>query len=103
MCQTDSMNLQDALNAFNSSYKQEPRDGLTVTPSASEGELKVEVRHKDADGELRGFDVVAQPTAAEEKSAQQLGQDVAEVVERELGYGQLSAAGEDGSFKRIVV
>ena len=97
------MNLSDALSAFEAAYRQDPRDGLSVTPSVQGGELHVEVRHKDADGELRGFDVVAQPTEAEEKSAQDVGRDVAEVVERELGYGQLPARGEDGSFKRVVV
>lgn len=97
------MNLQDIQTAFEGAYKKDPRDGLTVTPQVGAGDFTVLVRHKDADGTLRGFDVVAQPTASEEKSAQQVGQEVAEVVERELGYGQLSAAGEDGTFKRIVV
>ena len=97
------MNLQDALTAFNAAYTQDPRDGLSVTPSVEGAELRVEVRHLDADGETRGFNVVAQPTEAEGKSAEQVGQDVAEVVERELAYGQLPARGEDGDFKRIVV
>lgn len=97
------MNLQDVLEAFQAAYRPDPRDGLTVTPQVQEGEVQVEVRHKDADGTLRGFDVVAMPTEAEGKSAQEVGQNVAEVVERELGYGQLGAQGEDGTFKRIVV
>ncbi len=103
MRQTGRMNISDIQTAFEGSYKQDPRDGLSVTPQAGTGDFTVLVRHKDADGTLRGFDVVAQPTEAEEKTAQQVGQDVAEVVERELGYGQLAAAGEDGTFKRIVV
>lgn len=97
------MNLQDIQTAFEAAYHQDPRDGLTVTPQVGTGDFTVLVRHKDADGTTRGFDVVAQPTGAEGKSAAQVGQEVAEVVERELGYGQLSAAGEDGTFKRIVV
>lgn len=97
------MNLNDIQSAFQSAYQPDPRDGLSVTPQVQEGSFAVEVRHKDADGTLRGFDVVAQPTDAEAKTAQQLGEEVAEVVARELGYGQLSAAGEDGAFKRIVV
>ena len=97
------MNLSDVHQAFQTAYRQDPRDGLTVTPQVNEGDFTVQVRHIDADGETRGFDVIAQPTDAEGKSAQELGQDVAEVVERELGYGQLSAAAEDGTYKRIVV
>lgn len=97
------MNLNDVQQAFQSAYQQDPRDGLTVTPQVNEGDFTVQVRHLDADGEMRGFDVVAQPTAAEGKSAQEVGQDVAEVTQRELGYGQLSAADDQGEFKRIVV
>lgn len=97
------MNLQDIQTAFEAAYQQDPRDGLTITPQVGTGDFTVLVRHKDADGTLRSFDVVAQPTGIEGKNAAQVGQEVAEVVERELGYGQLSAAGEDGTFKRIVV
>ena len=97
------MNLQDALTAFDAAYTKDPRDGLTITPSVQGGELRVEVRHLDADGETRGFNVVAQPTAAEGKTAEEVGRNVAEVVERELAYGQLPAQDEQGEYKRIVV
>lgn len=97
------MNLQDALSAFQAAYQQDPRDGLTVTPSVEGGELRVEVRHVDADGQTHGFDVVAQPAPSENRSAAEVGQAVAEVVERELGYGQLPARDDEGEFKRIVV
>lgn len=97
------MNLQDIQTAFQAAYRPDPREGLSVTPQVGSGDFTVLVRHKDADGTTRGFDVVAQPTDGEEKTAEQVGQEVAEVVARELGYGQLSAAGEDGTFKRIVV
>lgn len=100
---TTPMNPQEMLQAFQTAYKQDPRDGLTVTPGVEGGELRVEVRHLDADGELRGFDVVAQPAPSEDRSAAEVGQAVAEVVERELGYGQLPARDEQGEFKRIVV
>ncbi|SEI85909.1 hypothetical protein SAMN04488058_10263 [Deinococcus reticulitermitis] len=97
------MDLNAAQQAFEANYQQDPRDGLTVTASTGDGELRVEVRHLDADGETRGFTVVAQPTEGEDKSAEDVGRDVAEVVERELAYGQLPARGEDGEYRRIVV
>lgn len=97
------MDLQAAQQAFEANYRQDPRDGLTVTASTESGELRVEVRHLDADGETRGFTVVAQPTEGEDKSAEDVGRDVAEVVERELAYGQLPARGDDGDYRRIVV
>lgn len=100
---TTPMNPQEMLEAFQAAYKQDPRDGLTVTPGVEGGELRVEVRHLDADGEVRGFDVVAQPAPTEDRSAAEVGQAVAEVVERELAYGQLPARDEQGEFKRIVV
>lgn len=96
------MDFQAALNAFNAAYQPDPREGLTVTPLAEGGALSVRVRHQDGET-ARGFDVVAEPLASEERSADDLGRDVAEVVKRELEYAQLSAADEDGKFKRIVV
>lgn len=100
---TTPVNPQEILQAFQAAYHQDPRDGLTVTPSVEGGELRVEVRHVDADGQTHGFDVVAQPTPAEGKSAEDVGRDVAEVVERELAYGQLPARNDEGEYKRIVV
>ncbi|WP_135228142.1 hypothetical protein [Deinococcus fonticola] len=97
------MNLSDVQTAFQSAYRPDPRDGLTVTPQVNAGDFTVQVRYLDADGELRGFDVVAQPTPSEGRSAPEVGLNVAEVVARELAYGQLSAADEEGQFKRIVV
>ena len=96
------MDLQIALTAFQSAYQPDPRDGLTVTPEVAGQTLRVQVRHQDQDV-LRGFDVVAEPLSSEERSAEDVGQSVAEVVARELAYGQLSAADEDGKFKRVVV
>ncbi|WP_229723551.1 hypothetical protein [Deinococcus aerolatus] len=62
----------------------------------------VSVRFQDVDAE-RGFDVVAEPLPSEHRSAEELGQAVAEVVSRELMYAQLPARDEQGDFKRIVV
>lgn len=89
--------------AFEAAYQPDPREGLTVRPTHQGADFAIEVRHKDADGTLRGFDVVAQPTQAEGKSAQDVGQEMAQVVGRELGQGQLPARGDDGTFRRIVV
>lgn len=97
-----SMDLQAALTAFHATYQSDPREGLTVTPQVEGGVLSVRVRHQDGET-LRGFDVVAEPLASEERGADDLGRDVAEVVERELAHGQLSATDEAGQFKRIVV
>lgn len=96
------MDLHAALTAFQAAYQPDPREGLNVTPSVSAQSLQVQVRHQDQDV-LRGFDVVAKPLDSEERGAAELGQSVAEVVARELAYGQLSAADEKGQFKRIVV
>jgi len=96
------MDLQAALNAFNTSYTPDEREGLTVTPTIEGGRLSVTVRHQDGET-LRGFDVVAEPLANEERTASDLGKDVAEVVARELAYGQLSATDAEGQYKRIVV
>ncbi|ANE43332.1 hypothetical protein [Deinococcus puniceus] len=96
------MNLQDVVTAFESAYTPDPREGLSVTHEVMEGKLQIEVRHQDQDA-LRGFDVVAEPLETEHRSAADLGRDMAEVVARELAYGQLSAVDEEGKFKRIVV
>lgn len=96
------MNLQDVLAAFQAAYTPDPREGLSLTHEVMDGKLQIEVRHQDQDA-LRGFDVVAEPLETEQRSAADLGRDMAEVVVRELAYGQLSAVDEDGDFKRIVV
>ncbi|WP_261663445.1 hypothetical protein [Deinococcus sp. Marseille-Q6407] len=97
------MNISDIQQAFDAAYTKDPRDGLTINHSSEEGHFRVEVRHQDTDGNLRGFDVVAEPTPAEERSADDIGQAMAQVVEQELAYGQLPARGDDGEFRRIVV
>ena len=96
------MDLQEALQAFRTAYTPAPREGLTVNAHVEGSAFSVQVRHQDGDT-LRGFDVVAEPLESEERGADQLGRDVAEVVQRELAYGQLSAADDAGHFKRIVV
>lgn len=96
------MNLEDVKAAFQSAYKPSPREGLSTETLIQGGELHVQVRWQDVD-ELRGFDVVAMPVEGEEKSAEEVGQDIAQVVEQELAYGQLPARDESGEFKRIVV
>ncbi|MFB9993971.1 hypothetical protein ACFFLM_18610 [Deinococcus oregonensis] len=96
------MNLHDVLTAFETAYTPDPREGLSVTHSVLDSKLQIEVRHQDQNA-LRGFDVVAEPLETEQRSADELGRDMAEVVARELAYGQLSAVDEEGSFKRIVV
>ncbi|UQN05733.1 hypothetical protein [Deinococcus sp. QL22] len=95
------MNLQDVVSAFETAYTPDPREGLSVT-HVMDGKLQIEVRHQDQDA-LRGFDVVAEPLETEQRNAADLGRDMAEVVARELAYGQLSAVDEEGNFKRIVV
>ena len=97
------MNPQDILTAFNAAYTKDPRDGLTITHDTEDGKLRIQVRHVDVEGDVHGFDVVAQPTEAEGKSAEEVGRDMAEVVERELAYAQLPAQDENGDFRRIVV
>lgn len=97
------MNNQDIQQAFEAAYQQDPRDGLTVNHIIEDGHFRVEVRHQDVDGNLRGFNVVAEPTEAEERSAGDIGQAMAQVVAQELAYGQLPARDEGGEFKRIVV
>ena len=97
-----TLDLHAAQQAFESALQLDAKDGPSVSASVQGSELRVEVRHQDVDA-LRGFDVVAKPLESEEKSGQQLGQDMAEVVKRELAYGQLPARAEDGTFKRIVV
>ncbi|MDL2344386.1 hypothetical protein QOL99_09490 [Deinococcus sp. MIMF12] len=99
---TAPVNLQEALAAFRAAFTYEHPEGLRITPQVAGDELRVEVRHQDVDA-LRGFDVVAQPLETEERGAQQLGEDIARVVEQELTYGQLPVVGEDGAFRRIVV
>ncbi|WP_407571547.1 hypothetical protein [Deinococcus altitudinis] len=99
------MDLQHALTAFQLAYQtadQGDRQGLSVRPEVTGQTFQVQVRHQDQDV-LRGFDVVAEPLESEGRSAAEIGQGVAEVVQRELAYGQLSAADEDGHFKRVVV
>ena len=96
------MDFQRALTAFQTACQPDPREGLTVSPEVVGQTLQVRVRHQDQDVP-RGFDVVAEPLETEGRSADELGQAVAEVVARELAYGQLSAAAEDGQFKRVVV
>ncbi len=98
------MNLQEAQSAFESAFnaQQDGREGLDVAPRVSGGMFHVSVRFQDVDTE-RGFDVVAEPLPSEHRSAEQLGQEVAEVVKRELMYGQLPARDEQGDFRRIVV
>ncbi|MFC6591396.1 hypothetical protein ACFP81_04800 [Deinococcus lacus] len=97
------MNISDLQQAFDAAYTKDPREGLTIRHSQEDGHFRIEVRHQDADGELRGFDVVIMPTEGEDRSAEDYGQAAAQVVEQELAYGQLPARGEDGTFKRIVV
>ena len=99
---TAPVNLEEALAAFRTAFTYEHPEGFQITPQIAGDELRVEVRHQDVNA-LRGFDVVAQPLEAEERDAQQLGEDIARVVEQELMYGQLPVVGEDGAFRRIVV
>ena len=99
---TARLNLQDALTAFQAAFTYEHPEGIQITPQVAGDELRVEVRHQDVNA-LRGFDVIAQPLETEERDAQQLGEDIARVVEQELMYGQLPAVGEDGAYRRIVV
>ncbi|GAA5531825.1 hypothetical protein [Deinococcus aluminii] len=99
---TARLNLHDALTAFRAAFTYDHPEGVTVTPRVEGGILRVEVRTQDVNT-LRGFDVVAEPLESEERDALQLGEDIARVVEQELMYGQLPAAGEDGAFRRIVV
>ncbi len=96
------MNLQEALDTFRQSYSPDPREGLSVNPEVRGQTLMIEVRHQD-DGLTRGFDVVAEPLPSEQRSAGDLGRDMAEVVHRELAYGQLPATDEQGEYRRIVV
>ncbi|MGY2894905.1 hypothetical protein [Deinococcus sp. UYEF24] len=96
------MDLQTALSAFQSAYQADPREGLSVSPEVVGQTFRVQVRHQDQDV-LRGFDVVAEPLDTEGRSPTEIGESVAEVVGRELAFGQLSAADEDGQFKRVVV
>lgn len=99
---TARLNLQDALTAFQTAFTYEHPEGLTIDPRVEGGTLRIEVRHQDVNA-LRGFDVIAEPLESEERGAQQLGEDIARVVEQELMYGQLPAVGEDGAYRRIVV
>ncbi|GAA4012858.1 hypothetical protein GCM10022631_25710 [Deinococcus rubellus] len=98
------MDLQAVQTAFESAFhaQQHGREGLNTTPQVSGGTFHVAVRFQDVDTE-RGFDVVAEPLPSEHRSAEQLGQEVAEVVKRELMYGQLPARDEHGDFRRVVV
>lgn len=98
------MDLPAAQAAFDSAFnaQQHGREGLKVVSGIDGGTLRVSVRFQDVDTE-RGFDVVAEPLASEHRGAEQLGQEVAEVVGRELMYGQLPARDEQGDFRRIVV
>lgn len=102
--ETTGMDLQAAQSAFESVFDAEKhgREGLNVVAETGGDTFQVSVRFKDVDAE-RGFDVVAEPLPSEDRSAEQLGQAVAEVVQRELMYGQLPAQDEDGNFRRIVV
>jgi hypothetical protein len=102
--ETVAMDLHEVQAAFEAAFDahQDGREGLTVTPAVDDGTCHVSVRFQDVDAE-RGFDVVAEPLPAEHRSAAQLGQEVAEVVKRELAYGQLPARDEHGRFRRIVV
>ncbi len=97
----DFQAVQTAFEAAFNAHKHD-REGLNVVPDASGSSFHVSVRFQDVDTE-RGFDVVAEPLASESRSAGELGQEVAEVVKRELMYGQLAARDEQGDFKRIVV
>lgn len=97
-----NFDFEQVRQSFESALKLDPRYGLTVSAQAENSEIRVTVRHQDVD-EMRGFDVVGKPTESEHKTPNELGQQIAEVVERELGYGQLPARGEDGTFKQIVV
>ena len=97
------MNMTELQQAFDSAYTQDPREGLTINHSQEDGNFRIEVRHQDADGELRGFDVVIMPTEGEDRTAKDYGEAAAQVVEQELAYAQLPARGDDGTFKRIVV
>ncbi len=101
--ETTGMDLQAAQSAFESAFDAEKhgREGLKVMAETG-STFHVSVRFKDVDAE-RGFDVVAEPLPSEDRSAGQLGQAVAEVVQRELMYGQLPAQDENGDFRRIVV
>ncbi|AZI44251.1 hypothetical protein EHF33_15275 [Deinococcus psychrotolerans] len=87
-------------SAFNA--QQDGRESLDVAPQVSGGTFHVSVRFQDVDTE-RGFDVVVTPLPSEYRSAEQLGQEVAEGVKRERMYGQLPATHEQGGFRRIVV
>ncbi|MFC4425322.1 hypothetical protein [Deinococcus navajonensis] len=97
-----SVDLNAALAAFQSAFTYSHPEGLNITPSVRGHSAVVEVRHQDVDAR-RGFDVVAEPLETEERTAQQIGEDIARVVEQELMYGQLPAVGENGAYRRIVV
>jgi len=96
------MNLSSVLDAFQAALQLDLREGLSVTPHVTDNQLQVQVRHQDTDA-LRGFDVVAEPLSSEQRNAEEVGGAVAEVVARELAYGQLPAVDDAGQFKRIVV
>lgn len=102
--ETTNMDLQVAQTAFESAFDthKHGREGLNIMPEVSGHTFHVSVRFQDVDAE-RGFDVVAEPLLSERRSAEELGQAVAEVVSRELMYAQLPARDEQGDFKRIVV
>ncbi|WP_034383425.1 hypothetical protein [Deinococcus sp. YIM 77859] len=99
---TARLNLQEALEAFQSAFNSDHPEGVTITPRVEDSTLYIEVRTQDVNAR-RGFDVVAEPLESEGRSARQLGEDLARVVEQELMYGQLPAVGEDGAYRRIVV
>ncbi|MFC4639393.1 hypothetical protein [Deinococcus hohokamensis] len=99
---TASLDLNAALAAFQTAFTYSHPEGLRIAPSVQGQVLRVEVRHQDVD-ERRGFDVVAEPLDTEQRTAQQLGEDIARVVEQELMYGQLPAVGDNGAYRRIVV
>lgn len=94
--------LEMACRAFEEVLRLDPKDGLTVKAEVQGEELRVEVRHQDVD-ELRGFDVMARAAGNDQKTAEAIGREMAQVVERELGYGQLPACGDDGHYKHIMV
>ena len=98
------MDLLVARAAFESAFDthHHGREGVHVTHDVGGGSFHVSVRFQDTDAE-RGFDVVAEPLPSEQRSAEQLGQAVAEVVQRELTYAQLPSRDERGEFRRIVV
>ncbi|ULH18220.1 hypothetical protein MF271_22380 (plasmid) [Deinococcus sp. KNUC1210] len=98
------MDFQAARAAFDVAFDSQKhgREGLRVTPDVHASSFQVSVRFQDTDAE-RGFDVVAEPLPSEHRSAEQLGQAVAEVVQQELMYAQLPSRDEGGEFRRIVV